>query len=120
MDDNRENDTDFEQDQLDHHPNHHHPAPNSNFQRPRTGTAASSRSASMSGLTSASEDETDADEYPYLREIDEGDEEARTAAVVVAEEGRGLIVHGEGQDVSAVNIPAGESFLLSYFRQNLM
>ncbi|KAF8516103.1 hypothetical protein BU17DRAFT_51020 [Hysterangium stoloniferum] len=73
-----------------------------------------SRSASVSGLTSASEDETDADEYNYnfLQEIVEGDEEARTAAVVVAEEGRGLIVHGEGQDVASVNIQLGTTHLL--------
>lgn len=102
-------DTDPEHDQPESHP----PLPVMNYisQRSRTGTAPSSRSASMSGLTSASEDETDADEYPYpIREIDEGDEEARTAAIVVAEEGRGLIVHGEGQDVNAVNIPTGESY----------
>lgn len=102
-------DTDPEHDQPESHP----PPPALNYisQRSRADTAPSSRSASMSGLTSASEDETDADEYPYTREIDEGDEEARTAAIVVAEEGRGLIVHGEGQDVSAVNIPTGELFL---------
>lgn len=64
----------------------------------------------MSGLTSASEDETDADEYGMRRDGDEEDmDEPRTAAIVVAEEGRGLIVHGEGQNVAAVNIQPGMS-----------
>lgn len=67
----------------------------------------------MSGLTSASasasEDETDADEYANGREGDEDAEEARTAAIVVAEEGRGLIVHGEGLNVAAVKIQPGMS-----------
>lgn len=84
------------------------PPPPSSYQyRPRKGTVASSQSESMSGLTSASEDETDTDDYVNLREGDEDPEEERTAAIVVAEEGRGLIVHGEGQNVTAVNIQPG-------------
>ncbi|GJJ09745.1 hypothetical protein Clacol_003969 [Clathrus columnatus] len=83
VDENRECDTDLEHDQLESHPP---PVPNYSFRRPRMGTANSSRSAR--------------------------DEEARTAAIVVAEEGRGLIVHGEGQDVNTVNIPAGTTHLL--------
>jgi len=89
------------------------PPPSSFHYRSRKGTVASSRSESMSGLTSASEDETDADEYGILREGNEEDtEEPRTAAIVVAEEGRGLIVHGEGQNVTAVNIQPGTTHLL--------
>ncbi|KIJ47780.1 hypothetical protein M422DRAFT_45549 [Sphaerobolus stellatus SS14] len=83
------------------------------YQRPRLRTLGSSRSGSTSGLTSASEDETDADDYGFLKEIEEAaDEEVRTAAIVVAEEGRGLIIHGEGMDVSAVEIQPGTTHLL--------
>jgi len=76
---------------------------------------------SVGGLTSASasEDETDGDGEEFegfdaveerLREQGLGarEEEERTEAVVVAEEGRGLIVHGECMDVSVVHIPLGE------------
>ena len=31
----------------------------------------------------------------------------RTAAIVIAEEGRGLILHSEGQNVTAANIQSG-------------
>ena len=48
------------------------------------GNVVSSWSESMSGLTSASEDETDADEYGIAREGEEDVDEARTAAIVVA------------------------------------
>ncbi|KAF8585852.1 hypothetical protein K439DRAFT_1632325 [Ramaria rubella] len=92
-----------------------HPPPSSfQYQRARKGTIVSSRSASASGLTSASEDETDADEYALVREDDDDDleEAARTAAIVVAEEGTGLIVHGEGMNVTALNIQPGTTHLL--------
>ena len=85
------------------------PPPSSYHYHGRMGNVASSRSESMSGLTSASEDETDADEYGIAREGEEDADEARTAAIVVAEEGRGLILHGEGQNVTAANIQSGTS-----------
>ena len=80
--------------------------PPSSFQRPRKGTVASFRSGSMSGLTSASEEDTDAEDFHCAGES-EGEEEVRTAAIVVAEEGRGLILHGEGMSVGALNIQPG-------------
>ncbi|KAF8474305.1 hypothetical protein JB92DRAFT_1904343 [Gautieria morchelliformis] len=98
------------------------PPPPSNFHsRPRKGTEGSSRSESMSGLTSesmsgltsASEDDTDVEEYGVAKEGDEEDlDEVRTAAIVVAEEGRGQIVRGEGLNVTAVNIQPGTTHLL--------
>ena len=36
-------------------------------------------------------------------------DKARTAAIVVAEEGRGLILNGEGQNMTATNIQSGMS-----------
>ncbi|KAJ8084225.1 hypothetical protein PM082_002992 [Marasmius tenuissimus] len=59
-----------------------------------------------------SEDETDDD--PLLTEDDEYDEveEERTSAVVVAEEGRGLIVQGNSLSVSQLHVQPGTTHLL--------
>lgn len=58
--------------------------------------------------------EDDTDEGFHLMEAEfgeEGDiEEERTAAVVIAEEGRGLIVHGEGRPVAQLHVQPGRTF----------
>ncbi|KAL0580285.1 hypothetical protein V5O48_001702 [Marasmius crinis-equi] len=58
-----------------------------------------------------SEDETDDEGLLTEDEYDEGEEE-RTSAVVVAEEGRGLIVQGNSQPVSQLHIQPGTTHLL--------
>lgn len=61
------------------------------------------------GLTSDDETEDDhgLEEYeePHLEAI----AEERTAAIVIAEEGRGLIVHGEGLPISQLQVETGKS-----------
>ena len=85
------------------------PSPSSYHYHGHIGNMASSWSESMSGLTSASEDEMDANEYGIVREGEDDADEARTVAIIVAEEGRGLILHGEGENVTAANIQSGTS-----------
>ncbi|KAF8649758.1 hypothetical protein AX16_005525 [Volvariella volvacea WC 439] len=60
-----------------------------------------------------SEDETDDEHYlaEVNRELEEKEEE-RTSAVVIAEEGRGLIVHGENTPVFQLNVQPGTTHLL--------
>lgn len=54
-----------------------------------------------------SEDETDDENLLVDPEQDEKEEE-RTSAVVLAEEGRGLIVQGEGLPIVQLNVQSGE------------
>ncbi|EEB93472.1 hypothetical protein MPER_07863 [Moniliophthora perniciosa FA553] len=59
-----------------------------------------------------SEEETDEDPLMTEDEYDEDVEEERTSAVVVAEEGRGLIVQGGSLPVSQLQVQPGTTHLL--------
>jgi hypothetical protein len=62
------------------------------------------------GLTT-DESETDGDvEEEEDDEGDDIDDHDRTAAIVIAEEGRGLIVNGDGSNVLSLSVPAGMLF----------
>lgn len=56
-----------------------------------------------------SEEEFDFNDHHDIDEEEEAEkEEDRTAAIVVAEEGRGLIVRGDGAPLSSLTIQPGE------------
>lgn len=56
-----------------------------------------------------SEDETDDDHHLDAEDDEEKDEEERTSAIVIAEEGRGLIVHGDNVPISQLHVQPGRS-----------
>jgi len=58
---------------------------------------------------------TDEEAHEEGEEGEEEDELDRTAAVVLAEQGHGEIVHGEGKDVTDLYIPQGKCFRPSKF-----
>ena len=63
-----------------------------------------------------SEDETD-DEHGLdsLEADSDGKHEERTAAAVVADEGRGLIVQGDNIPIVQLQVPSGTPSCFSYF-----
>ena len=61
------------------------------------------------GLTS--ESETDDDACLDLDDEDGDEDEEPTSAVIIAEEGRGVIVRGEGGSVQNIQAPPGQSYV---------
>ncbi|KAJ7071315.1 hypothetical protein C8F01DRAFT_1317018, partial [Mycena amicta] len=59
----------------------------------------------------ASEEETD-EEHLLLGDDDDQDDDERTSAALIAEEGRGLIVQGEGMNLSDIQVHPGTTHLL--------
>jgi hypothetical protein len=55
----------------------------------------------------ASEEETDEDHILLQDDDDQEDDEERTSAALIAEEGRGMIVQGEGLLLSDLNVQPG-------------
>ena len=64
-----------------------------------------------------SEEETDDDHHLGEEEEDEEKEkeEERTSAAVIADEGRGLIVHGENLPIAQLHVQPGEFFDIHRF-----
>ncbi|KAJ7919155.1 hypothetical protein B0H13DRAFT_2231022 [Mycena leptocephala] len=60
----------------------------------------------------ASEEETDEDHILLQDDDDQEDDEERTSAALIAEEGRGMIVQGEGLLLSDLNVQPGTTHLL--------
>nr|GAT49748.1 predicted protein [Mycena chlorophos] len=58
-----------------------------------------------------SEDDTD-DDHLLLADDDDPDEEECTSAALIAEEGRGMIVHGEGMNLAEIQVHPGTTHLL--------
>jgi hypothetical protein len=56
-----------------------------------------------------SEEETDDDHHLDDEDEDEQKEEERTSAAVIAEEGRGLIVHGDNVPIVQLHVQPGKS-----------
>lgn len=54
-----------------------------------------------------SEDETDDDHHLGDEEDEEEKEEERTSAIVIAEEGRGLIIHGDNVPIVQLHVQPG-------------
>ncbi|KAJ6509254.1 hypothetical protein C8R47DRAFT_14519 [Mycena vitilis] len=60
----------------------------------------------------ASEEETDEDHILLQEDDDDQEDDERTSAALIAEEGRGMIVQGEGLVLSDLNVPPGTTHLL--------
>ncbi len=60
----------------------------------------------------ASEEETDEDQILLPDDDEQDDDEERTSAALIAEEGRGMIVHGEGLQIQDLNVLPGTCVIL--------